>query len=139
MILGTEHGVIELGTDILDEPNILYSTELIIKGIGIHINKKLIFVSDSGGHIIKMPLSRNNSNNITYILPPFQINQTNFMPLDLSIDWLNNELYILGETKNIKQRMWLIARCDLDGRGLTIAVAGLTLQPYNIEVDPYNG
>ncbi|RZC34249.1 proto-oncogene tyrosine-protein kinase ROS, partial [Asbolus verrucosus] len=136
LILGTEHGVIEQGTDILDEPVILYSTLMIIKGIAIHINKKLLFVSDSGGHIMKMPLSRNNQNNITYILSPMQIN---VMPLDLSIDWLNDQLYILGEVRIQHQRMWQIARCDLNGRGLTIAVAGLRTKPYNIEVDPYNG
>ncbi|XP_044258516.1 proto-oncogene tyrosine-protein kinase ROS isoform X1 [Tribolium madens] len=139
LILGTEHGVVEEGTDILDEPAILYSTKLTIKGIGIHISKKLIFISDSDGNIIKMPLSRNNTNYKTYNLPHFRINQTNFMPLDLSIDWLNDQLYILGETKNVNPTKWLIARCDLDGGRLTTAVAGLTTQPYNIEVDPYNG
>lgn len=134
MILGTEHGVIEQGTDIADEPVFLYNctNTTVIRGIAIHISKRLIFISDSHGSVMKMPLSRNNRNKITYLLPPFQ----DFMPLDLSIDWLNNQLYILGE---VNDRMWQIARCDLDGRGLTIAVAGLRTKPYSIEVDPYNG
>lgn len=136
LILGTDHGVIEQGTDILDEPVILYSTLTKVKGIAIHINKKLLFISDSSGYIYQMPLVKNNQGNVSIILAPMQIN---FMPLDLSMDWLNDQLYILGETKIQNQKMYQIAHCNLNGQGLVVAVAGLRSKPLNIEVDPYNG
>lgn len=59
----------------------------------------------------------------------------NFRPLDLSMDWLNNQLYVLGE----KQYLWQIERCELDGTRLQVAIAGLRDKPQQIEVDPYNG
>jgi len=55
------------------------------------------------------------------------------------VDWLNDQLYILGQVTHSTGPMWQVARCALDGRGLTIAVAGILTKPYHIEVDPYNG
>lgn len=69
------------------------------------------------------------------ILSPTQVS---FKPLDLSIDWLNQRLYILGEV-NHQRRGWQIAHSGLDGRGLTVAVAGLRIKPHDMQVDPYNG
>ncbi|KAL3277022.1 hypothetical protein HHI36_012384 [Cryptolaemus montrouzieri] len=132
LILGTEHSVIEQGTYILDEPVILYETEKRIKGLAVHISQKLLFVSESDGHIAKMSLE---SRNTSYILSPDRIN---FKPLDLSVDWLNGQLYILGEVGH-ENKMWQIARCGLDGSGLTVAIAGLVVKPHCVEVDPYNG
>lgn len=63
-----------------------------------------------------------------------------FEPLDLSIDWLNDQLYILGEVSHSsKSKVYQITRCNLDGTGMTVAVAGLLTKPHHIEVDPYNG
>lgn len=63
-----------------------------------------------------------------------------FQPLELSLDWLNEQLYILGEVSHTsKSKVWQITRCGLDGTGLTVAVAGLLTKPHHIEVDPYNG
>ncbi|XP_044756024.1 proto-oncogene tyrosine-protein kinase ROS isoform X2 [Coccinella septempunctata] len=131
LILGTEHSVIKQGAHIIDEPVLLYETEKQIKGLAVHISKKLLFVSESDGHVAKMSMETNIT---TYILTPDQIN---FMPLDLSVDWLNDQIYILGAIKF--SRMYLIARCNLDGSGLTVAIAGLPIKPHCMEVDPYNG
>lgn len=66
--------------------------------------------------------------------------QLKFQPLDLSIDWLNEQLYILGEvTYNSRSKVFQITRFALDAGGLTVAVAGLLTKPHHIEVDPYNG
>lgn len=108
-------------------------------GLGVHLAHKILFVSDSKGYITKMPLSskKSTSNNTQAILSPAQIT---FMPQDLSVDWLNDQLYILGEVKvQHQKKMWQIARCNLDGKGLTVAIAGLRIKPHHIEVDPYNG
>lgn len=86
-----------------------------------------------------MPLSREANRDRIAILTPAQ---RDIQPLDLSVDWLNEQLYILGETRydvSSGKKMWSVIRCDLDGRGLTVAVAGLKVKPHHIEVDPYNG
>lgn len=85
---------------------------------------------------------------------------TNTSPLLLSMDWLNNKLYILieieykvsvgagwkrncrGLTKGFLSqyyKMWQISRCDFDGRSLTVVYAGLRDKPAHFEVDPFNG
>lgn len=71
-----------------------------------------------------------------HILTP---EDTSFRPLDLSVDWLNQHLYILGQVAREEGPMWQVSRCGFDGRGLTVAVAGITVRPLHIEVDPYNG
>lgn len=106
-------------------------TDPFFSGLAVHISKKLLFVSESDGHVAKMSMETNIT---TYIVTPEQIN---FNPLDLSVDWLNDQLYILGEIKF--KNMHQIARCNLDGSGLTVAIAGLAIKPHCMEVDPYNG
>lgn len=67
------------------------------------------------------------------------LQQLDFLPLQLSIDWLNNQLYILGEVKSQTDSRYIIKRCNLDGTGLSVALAGLNRKPLMIQVDPYNG
>jgi len=91
-------------------------------------------VSDSAGYVSRSSL--NHYEAPSTILTP---SHANFLPLDLSVDWLNDQLYILGQVTHSTGPRWQVARCALDGRGLTIAVAGILTKPYHIEVDPYNG
>ncbi|XP_017769031.1 PREDICTED: proto-oncogene tyrosine-protein kinase ROS isoform X2 [Nicrophorus vespilloides] len=136
LILGAHHVVIEQGTHMLDEPIILYNTNEFITGLAIYVSRCLLFVADSARYVRRMSLGNYATHsNIVPILSPWQIN---FIPLDLSMDWLNEHLYILGEVTH-QAKVWQIARCDIDGGGLTVAVAGLRVKPHHIEVDPYNG
>lgn len=75
----------------------------------------------------------------TAILTPDSIAYT---PLDLSVDWLNSHLYILGQVKRANPNQvvrWQVMRCDFEGKGQTVAFAGFHSKPVHIEVDPYNG
>lgn len=63
----------------------------------------------------------------------------NFKPQLLSIDWLNNHLYILGQMNFENTLKYQISRCDLNGKLMTVAIGGLSKKPRNIEVDPFNG
>ncbi|KAI4460354.1 tyrosine-protein kinase receptor [Holotrichia oblita] len=141
LIIGTDQEIVEQGVNMLDEPVTLYNAgrSVKIKGVAIHVKRKLLFVSDSDRYVYKMPLNREANRNRIAVLTP---TQRDIQPLDLSVDWLNEQLYILGETRydvNSGKKMWSVIRCDLDGRGLTVAVAGLKVKPHHIEVDPYNG
>lgn len=78
-----------------------------------------------------MPLKQNEFDK-KFILTPKNID---FLPLDLSVDWLNNYLYILGEIHG----KYIIKRCSLNGDNLTVAYAGLRVKPSTMEIDPYNG
>lgn len=108
-------------------------------GMAIHVSRQLLFISDSRGYIHQTSLS--TYGNTTMLLTPQQLK---FQPLDLSVDWLNDQLYILGEVVHERRtfsrsKVFQITRFGLDGGGLTVAVAGLLTKPQHIEVDPYNG
>lgn len=137
LIVASHHVVVQQGTDPLEEPVALYNTQHIIKGIAVHIARKLLFVSDSTGSVYRKPLeTHTKSSEVVVILTSAQIN---CVPLDLSVDWLNDQLYILCEVRSQQQKVWQIVRSEMDGKGLTVAIAGLRTKPHHIEVDPYNG
>lgn len=100
------------------------------------MQNKLLFVADSDGYIHKVSLD--NSRDVQddeVILSPFQLDLELSL---LSVDWLNNRLYILQKVKG-DIHLWQISYCNLDGNGLTVAVAGLRDKPHDMQVDPYNG
>ncbi|XP_043520805.1 proto-oncogene tyrosine-protein kinase ROS isoform X2 [Frieseomelitta varia] len=133
LILGGQHVVMKQDADMLDDPSVVYENTSTIRGIAIHVASAQLFISDSLGYVYRTSITKRTKP--TVILSPSQVN---FKPLSLSVDWLNLHLYILGEVKHATT-VWQIARCNLDGRGLTVAVAGFLTRPTHIEVDPYNG
>jgi hypothetical protein len=63
-----------------------------------------------------------------------------FEPLSLSVDWLNDALYIVGEVKEVVDGYrWRIMKCSLDGQRVVVALAGFNRKPRNLQIDPYNG
>lgn len=82
---------------------------------------------------------------------------TRLRPHGLSVDWLNDLVYVVGRTTQADGTLrhadggdggdgdgdgdatWQVSRASLDGRGLTVAVAGLPSRPLHVQVDPYNG
>ncbi|XP_017879766.1 proto-oncogene tyrosine-protein kinase ROS isoform X2 [Ceratina calcarata] len=133
LILGGQHVVMKQDADMLDDPSVVYENTSVIRGVAIHVASAQLFISDSLGYVYRTSITKRTKP--TVILSP---SQANFKPLSLSVDWLNLHLYILGEVKHATT-VWQIARCNLDGRGLTVAVAGFLTRPTHIEVDPYNG
>lgn len=132
LILGSEHSIMKQGSDIFDEPSIIYDTNSYIQGIAIHVVSEQIFISDSMGYIYRKSISQHSKAII--VLSPSQID---FKPLSLSVDWLNLHLYIVGEMKN--RPNWQMMRCNLDGKVLNVVVPHFSMKPSHIEVDPYNG
>ncbi|XP_039452249.1 proto-oncogene tyrosine-protein kinase ROS isoform X4 [Culex pipiens pallens] len=137
LILGAERSVLSQGSDLLSDPptDFYRSPHHKIRGTAIHIRKNLIFVSDEAGNIVKAPLLKGAEKNRTIILTPEAGH--NFKPTLLSVDWLNDHLYILGQVT--VNGLWQISRCDFNGDRMTVAIAGLQRQPIHFEVDPYNG
>lgn len=118
-------------------PSKFYTHTTNLTGIAIHQAKQLIFIADMDGFIRRgsLQVPHQNVDDMTVVIDP-QMGM-NFLPLLLSIDWLNDHLYLLGEVSSPKR--WQISRCHLDGTGMTVAVAGLYQKPLYIEVDPFNG
>lgn len=104
-------------------------------GIGLDVSSDFLFISDSNGFVYKSSLTITNVSEA--ILTP----KTNFKPLDLSVDWLNRHLYVLGEIDYPREgtSSWEILRYDFDGKNELVAKAGFFSRPIHFEVDAYNG
>lgn len=110
--------------------------------MAIHYAKKWLFVADDGGNIIRTTMELSNPIVLDKVKRSVIIDKQsglNFEPSLLSVDWLNDHLYILGKHVNASQPVWEINRCALDGSGMTVAIGGLFQKPLHMEVDPYNG
>lgn len=136
LILGTEQTVMSQGYDLLsDPPRPFYNSQNRIVATAVHLEKQLIFVTEDSGHVYRASLYVEGPRH-TVISPEVSVNVT---PKLISVDWLNDHLYVLGEVQHVNSKVWQISRCDLDGQKTTIAIAGLHDEPSHIEVDPYNG
>ncbi|RZF32704.1 hypothetical protein LSTR_LSTR004132, partial [Laodelphax striatellus] len=135
LILGEHHTVMSQAADIIEEPTLMYKTSHLIRGVAVHVRKQLLFVSDSSG-MVWVTSSHEYREPIQLVSPL----SANMAPHDLSVDWLNDQLYMLVQVDHQSGgRMWQVVRCGLDGQGTTVAVAGLLTKPHHMEVDPYNG
>lgn len=137
LILGTNRAVYSLTLDMRFLAKEFYSNDKFnITGISMHYAKKFLFIADAGGYITRASLVMGNPQRTIIIDPRAGLN---FQPLLLSVDWMNDHLYVLGKRHNGTLTVWEICRCSLDGTGMTVATGGLFKQPIHIEVDPYNG
>ncbi|KAJ8716622.1 hypothetical protein PYW07_003249 [Mythimna separata] len=141
LILGGEQNVLAApANDMLSDPVELYSTEHSITGVGLDISSDSLFTSVSNGYVYRSSLSKKSTSEA--ILTP-----ENYKPQDLSVDWLNRHLYVLGEVQYRRADWsnvtfitnWEILRCDFDGKNLIVALSGFISRPIHFEVDAYNG
>ncbi|XP_026748879.2 proto-oncogene tyrosine-protein kinase ROS isoform X1 [Galleria mellonella] len=144
LILGGEQNILAApANDMFSEPIELYSTEHVITGVGLDMSSDSLFTSVSNGYVYRSSLSKKST--AEPIFTPENISCT---PLDLSVDWLNRHLYILGEIHydadslnplNATHTIWEIIRCDFDGKNQIVAYSGFNSRPIHFEVDAYNG
>lgn len=136
IILASENTILSQDPDFLmGQPITFYTTTSKISGIALDVRKKLIFVAEDDGCIYQSSLDLTDKPEKKEVI--CQKNGLNFKPLLLSVDWINDHLYIMGE--NAHHESYTISRCDFDGKKLIVAVGGLNGRPSHIEVDPYNG
>lgn len=136
IILASENTILSQSPDfLLAQPVTFYTTASKISGIALDVRKKLMFVAEDDGCIYQSSLDLTDKTDKKEVI--CQKNGLNFKPLLLSVDWLNDHLYIMGESTH--HESWTISRCDFDGKKLIMAVGGLNGKPSHIEVDPYNG
>ncbi|XP_014362622.2 proto-oncogene tyrosine-protein kinase ROS isoform X1 [Papilio machaon] len=143
LILGGERNILAApANDILADPIELYTTNETITGVGLDISSDSLFVSVSSGYVYRNSLSKRSISHA--IITP----KNTYKPLDLSVDWLNRHLYILGEVHYTRDgslsnsslySTWEIIRCDFEGRNQIVALSGFNSRPIHFEVDAYNG
>lgn len=81
-------------------------------------------MSDADGYVWRFPVEQETKNR-TVILSPSQLD---VLPLDISVDWISDLLYIVGEMKSVKpngKKMFLIQRYSLE----LIFLVGLSILP----------
>lgn len=139
IILASEHEIWSQGPSFLfDPPLTFYTTPNNISGISLDVHRKQIFIVESDGCVYQLSLDLESEESKKEVI--CQKNGLNFKPLLVSVDWLNENLYVMGEIKSKTHvTSWSISRCDFDGKMLTVAIGGLHGRPLHIEVDPYNG
>ncbi|KAG1702093.1 Proto-oncogene tyrosine-protein kinase ROS [Nymphon striatum] len=128
IILAASYKIMKQTLSMVSFPEQLYqssNSSISIKGLSLHVKLGLMFLSDSSGYVYKMSLE-NKALPIGTI-----ISKSPFYPQALSVDWLNNKLYLAEKNQ--------ISRCDLDGKGYKIVISGIEPQPTDLQVDPYNG
>lgn len=113
---------------------------IFISGVGLDMSSDLLFISVSNGYVYRSSLSKKSISEP--ILTPETIS---YKPQDLSVDWLNRHLYVLGEVYYTKKgwsnttSYWKILRSDFDGKNQIVALSGFNSRPIHFEVDAYNG
>ncbi|RVE41944.1 hypothetical protein evm_013412 [Chilo suppressalis] len=143
ILQGEQNIFAALANDMLSEPVELYSSEHTITGVGLDVSSDSLFVSVSNGFVFRSSLSKKSKSEAIFVpgIIPCQ-------PLDLSVDWLNSHLYILGEITYVVESSnpateivskWEIIRCDFDGKNIIVAYSGFNVRPIHFEVDAYNG
>ncbi|XP_055298116.1 proto-oncogene tyrosine-protein kinase ROS isoform X4 [Sitodiplosis mosellana] len=137
LIIVSEHTILMQGSKFFYDPaNFIYNSSDAITGIGIHVAKKLLFITDKTRAIYKAPLSNASLHSRVRI---YSTEGTDQIPLALSVDWLNDKLYILFESNSMNQKGWQISRCNFDGSQLQVVYSGLQSKPVHFQVDPFNG
>ncbi|XP_059481438.1 proto-oncogene tyrosine-protein kinase ROS isoform X2 [Neocloeon triangulifer] len=132
VLLCTEDIIYRLELDIVGDITEVYRSNSELLGCAVHLRYKYIFFSDTSGSVFRIPM--NFSANPELVIDKSVLG---FEPLSLSVDWLNDALYIVGEAADHSK--WSISKCLLDGQGSTVTYAGLNSKPRQLQVDPYNG
>ncbi|XP_025412408.1 proto-oncogene tyrosine-protein kinase ROS isoform X3 [Sipha flava] len=130
LFLVSTHDIFVKTKELIDSPISLYFTNWTIYGVSMDISKNITYISDSSGSLLSLV------NNKTYVL----LTTKKEILMDLTIDWLNNHLYILIlSTINSDTKVYSIKKFDLEQKKMFEVVSGFDYKPFQIEVDPCNG
>lgn len=100
-----------------------------ILGVSINIRTNTYYILDTSGSLLAL-----TNNKIKTLLTT----KKDIKLLDISIDWLNHQLYILMSSKE-NNTAYSIKKFDLKREKIEEIVSGFDLKPIQMKVDPYNG
>lgn len=98
-------------------------------GVSINIRTNILYILDSSGSVLSM------SNNKISIL----LTTKKEILMDITIDWLNNHLYILMSSTNKNTIVYSIKQFDYEQQKIEEIFCEFDSEPLQIEVDPLNG
>lgn len=95
----------------------------------MNIYQNIIYIADSSGSLLSL-----SNNKLNILITEEEVY------MDLSIDWLNNHLYILSSSiKNRNTTVYYIKKYDIEQTKIIEIVSEFNHQIFQIEVDPCNG
>ncbi|KAL8573555.1 hypothetical protein ACOMHN_047826 [Nucella lapillus] len=136
LLLGSENKVIKANIlDLTKVSKTMYAARkgVQVRGVGVHIRRKLLLLSTSEGRVVTLPMptedsgdhdnrSRDNNNNLYPSL---------LEPTVMTVDWLADRVYIASLNR--------LYSCPLDRDLCFVAVGNLGSTPSDVKVDPVNG
>ncbi|ESP04075.1 hypothetical protein LOTGIDRAFT_156686 [Lottia gigantea] len=131
LILGADNHIYKQNLiDIISLPDKLHETSsdyITITGIGVHIKKQHLLVSDSTGKVDLVPLGSDKLDRKTDLYPSL------LKPTTITIDWLNDTAFIISRNR--------IYSCPLykENDQCVVVIDGLDTPPTDVKVDPLNG
>ncbi|XP_022182108.1 proto-oncogene tyrosine-protein kinase ROS-like isoform X3 [Myzus persicae] len=130
LFLVSDHNIFVKTKEMMDTPISIYFTNQTINGMSINVRTNTMYILDSSGSLLAL------SNNKINIL----LTTEREILMDITIDWLNNYLYILmSSTTNKNTIVYSIKKIDLNQDKMEEIVSGFDSKPLQIEVDPCNG
>ncbi|XP_076304801.1 proto-oncogene tyrosine-protein kinase ROS-like isoform X1 [Tachypleus tridentatus] len=132
LILGSQQKILKQGLKIWNDYKVLYHStneSLFVRGVGLHVDQDFIIFSDSSGNIRKISSDGRELKTV--------VNRRNTLPSSLSVDWLNDLVYVVEESKVKNQTV--ISRCDFHSGLCKDVVFGFKTRATCVHVDPYNG
>ncbi|KAI1287026.1 Vascular endothelial growth factor receptor kdr-like [Halotydeus destructor] len=133
LICATTQRIYQLSDDIFVSPIIMlrmndFSLKNNVTAMDVHHLEHYLFYADTTTAIKRLSLREENLHQRQTIVKG---KECDFEQIhQLSVDWLNNKLYIADNRK--------ISRCDLEGYHMETLIE-LQLRPVDMHVDPYNG
>ena len=129
LIISSEKTVALLNTDTMSTNSLFTTNESILRDVALHVSYSVFYVTDSADRIHRVSFDGSNSTRLSL--------SDDLKPWLVSIDWLNERLYVTGSRSEIV--FWEIISYNLDGEDPKIVVNELSNQPLWMEIDPYNG
>ncbi|XP_058790421.1 proto-oncogene tyrosine-protein kinase ROS [Phymastichus coffea] len=133
LIIISENSIALQNADTLTPAHLLFNTTELIRDTALLISSSQLFLCDSSDKIFRVSIDETQESEIIELLGS---NSTDLRPWALSIDWLNEWLYVAGV--NDVTGYWEIARCDFDAKNLTTIITKIG-EVTRLEVDPVNG
>ncbi|XP_050428827.1 proto-oncogene tyrosine-protein kinase ROS isoform X2 [Adelges cooleyi] len=130
LFLVSNHDVFYQTKELIDTPKSLYHTDQTINCVSLNTHTKVMYIADSSGRL----LSVSNDKKVEVLLP-----HGNDIILEMSFDWLNNQMFILMSTLTNNVTTYNIYKFDIQQKNLINVALGFDKRPIQMKVDPCNG
>ncbi|XP_050056431.1 proto-oncogene tyrosine-protein kinase ROS isoform X5 [Aphis gossypii] len=130
LFLVSNHDIYVKTIEMMDTPVSVYFTNQTINSVSFNIHTNTTFIVDSSGTLLSLVNNKINT----------LLSTEKEILMDTTIDWLNNQLYILMSSKtNRNSIVYSIKKFDVEQKKLEEIISGFDYKPLQMKVDPCNG